>query len=520
MPPPYKTSSATRAKLRDDDIVIAFIGETGSGKSQIIDTLTGPQPEGPRAGDGLHVVTKKLEACRILDHERYGSRIVLVDTPGFDDFGTGPVDENTFKLIGSWLKKASKKGILLSGIVYTHSIEQRRLNRFWMRSDDLHLFSELTGRDGAKNVVFTTTNWDLLGLRNYGGIEREEHLKKSHWFHMISHGALVDRFLNTPDSAWSIIYSIVDENYHKAPLSFPQKKVDQEALEQDQEDTPPKRTYKTELVQASKLGNDDIIIAFTGPTGSGKSQVCHSSRLELRPAYTNLDYSSKKIIDTLTGQQGQRAKRSLESVTKDLEASRILDHEKYGSRVVLVDTPGFDDSSRTDAQILELLDEWLRKTYEKRVLLSGIVYTHRITDPRMPGTPHRNLLVFSELTGRKGTKNVVLATTMWDRLHPTKENGLGDKREGALKKEYWNLMIYHGAAVDRFLNTSDSAWSIVDNIVNKHDQKAPLLFQQQRVEQEKSLPQTSAGEALEQDLARLVKNHKKTMKKSWWSLHR
>ncbi|KIM49709.1 hypothetical protein M413DRAFT_114611 [Hebeloma cylindrosporum] len=497
MPPPYKTSSAREAKLGADDIIIAFIGETGSGKSHFIDTLTGPQPGGRRAGDSLDVFTKKLEACRILDHEKYGSRIVLVDTPGFNDAFSSLVYQDVLKLIGKWLnlKKKSKKRILLSGIVYTQSIDLGIFGRVPMRSDDLHLFSELTGREDAKNVVFTTTYWDL---RNRRGIEREKYLKESHWFDMISHGAVVDRFFNTPDSAWSIIHSIIDENYQKAPLSFPQKKVDQEALEQDQEDTPPKRTYKTELVQASKLANDDIIIAFTGPTGSGKSQ----------------------IIDTLTGQQGQRAKRSLESVTKDLEASRILDHEKYGSRVVLVDTPGFDDSSRTDALILELLDEWLRKTYEKRVLLSGIVYTHRITDPRMPGTPHRNLLVFSELTGRKGTKNVVLATTMWDRLHPTKENGLGDRREGALKKEYWNLMIYHGAAVDRFLNTSDSAWSIVDNIVNKDEQKAPLLFQQQRVDQEKSLPQTSAGEALEQDLARLVKNHKKTMKKSWWSLHR
>ena len=71
----------------------------------------------------------------------------------------------------------------------------------------------------------------------------------------------------------------------------------------------------------------------------------------------------KKIIDTLTGQQGRRAKRSLESVTQNLAACRILDHKQYGSRIVLVDTPGFDDSKRTDVHILELIGKWLEKTY-------------------------------------------------------------------------------------------------------------------------------------------------------------
>ena len=71
----------------------------------------------------------------------------------------------------------------------------------------------------------------------------------------------------------------------------------------------------------------------------------------------------EKIIDTLTGQPGLRAAESFTSVTQDLEAYRILDHERYGSRIILVDTPGFDDSNRTDEQILKLIGSWLKKTY-------------------------------------------------------------------------------------------------------------------------------------------------------------
>ena len=47
---------------------------------------------------------------------------------------------------------------------------------------------------------------------------------------------------------------------------------------------------------------------------------------------------SKKTIDT--------------SVTQGLDAIRILDREKYGSRIILVETPGFSHSSITEFFLL------------------------------------------------------------------------------------------------------------------------------------------------------------------------
>jgi hypothetical protein len=111
----------------------------------------------------------------------------------------------------------------------------------------------------------------------------------------------------------------------------------------------------------------------------------------------------------------------------------------------------------------------------------------------MSSTPQYNLLMFAKIIGREDiAKSVVFATTMWDKLDWESD---GDARENVLKEEYWNAMIDHGAAVERFLNTSDSAWSIVDNIVNKDDQKAPLLksvlFQGKRVDQKKHFAKTT-----------------------------
>jgi hypothetical protein len=128
----------------------------------------------------------------------------------------------------------------------------------------------------------------------------------------------------------------------------------------------------------------------------------------------------------------------------------------------------------------------------------------------MSATPHRNLFMFAELTGPRAAENVVLATTMWDKLHPKLDNG--SKREQCLKEEYWNVMIHHGATVERFLNTSNSAWSIVDNVFNRNenDQKTALQFQEERVDRKKRLKETSAAKALSRDIDRLVQRQNET----------
>jgi len=47
-------------------------------------------------------------------------------------------------------------------------------------------------------------------------------------------------------------------------------------------------------------------------------------------------------------------------------------------RITLFNTPGFDDTMRSDTDILEEIAEFLSHTYKQDVLLSGILYFHRI----------------------------------------------------------------------------------------------------------------------------------------------
>ncbi len=53
---------------------------------------------------------------------------------------------------------------------------------------------------------------------------------------------------------------------------------------------------------------------------------------------------------------------NLESCTQEVRAI-CCPHPESGRNVVLVDTPGFDDTVRTDTDILSAIANWLSTTY-------------------------------------------------------------------------------------------------------------------------------------------------------------
>ena len=52
----------------------------------------------------------------------------------------------------------------------------------------------------------------------------------------------------------------------------------------------------------------------------------------------------------------------LESCTQDVRAFGCLHPDRSGRKVVIVDTPGFDDTNKPDYVVLKLIAEWLEKT--------------------------------------------------------------------------------------------------------------------------------------------------------------
>ncbi|KAI6107629.1 hypothetical protein EDD16DRAFT_1458906, partial [Pisolithus croceorrhizus] len=161
-----------------------------------------------------------------------------------------------------------------------------------------------------------------------------------------------------------------------------------------------------------------------------------------------------------------------------------------GSNVVLVDTPGSDDTTKTDQQILESISNWLNKSYKKSTLLSGILYFHRISDNRMAGTLLKNLGVFQKLCGDKALSHVVLVTTMWDEV----EESVGNMRLEELEGNYWKMMIAQGSTTYRYVNTPESSRQLLSQVVKK--KRCELRLQKQMADKSVKLQETDAGREL------------------------
>ncbi|KAF7761726.1 hypothetical protein Agabi119p4_9718 [Agaricus bisporus var. burnettii] len=237
-------------------------------------------------------------------------------------------------------------------------------------------------------------------------------------------------------------------------------------------------------IKPEDLTKNDVIIVIMGPTGAGKSTFIQTAT----PGYNN-----------------HAVGHGLQSFTSQITAVRMSFDD--GTNVVLVDTPGFDDTCLSDFDILQTVAKWLKNVRTRELEISGILYLHRISDNRMAQTPLKNLKMFQKLCGEDFFKKVILVTTMWPELESTETNGIASdeyydemnscsNREKELETIYWSDMLNHGSTTKRFSNSKDSAWDIIDCIIDIESQKRWVRIQEEMVTQGKKLPNTDAGRQL------------------------
>jgi len=165
---------------------------------------------------------------------------------------------------------------------------------------------------------------------------------------------------------------------------------------------------------------------------------------------------------------------------------------KIGKHLVgVVDTPGFDDTDRSDEEILGEIVRFLIYQYELGIKLRGIIYLHRITDNRMSGSATRYFEMFQRLVGEKNLAHVVLMTTMWGELV---DPGVGLRRESQLRNEFWNRMESKGSHIRSFDGSRGMAQALVCRMMRK--QPIVLKIQEELVDEELSLDETEAGKYL------------------------
>ncbi|KAK3369260.1 hypothetical protein B0T24DRAFT_532720 [Lasiosphaeria ovina] len=171
-----------------------------------------------------------------------------------------------------------------------------------------------------------------------------------------------------------------------------------------------------------------------------------------------------------------------------------------GVSVYLVDTPGFDDTYKTDTDILRDISHWVNRSYEDRVLLSGIIYLHRISDARVGGSGMRSLRMFKKLVGEDNLGNIVLASTMWSMV-PDLNVAVAREAELQNKDEFWGQMVKNGSRVFRQDRGAESAAEIVQDIVANR-KRMVLDIQRDMVDRSLPLDQTAAGKEVQGEMAK------------------
>jgi len=199
-------------------------------------------------------------------------------------------------------------------------------------------------------------------------------------------------------------------------------------------------------------------------------------------------------VNRVAGKAEAEISDGLRSKTQKVQPVRCR-HPDGHRDIVLVDTPGFDDTHLSDSQILRIIAEWMKKTYQNKIKLSGLLYLHRISDVRMAGTSRRNLAVFKDLCGAENMKNVVLVTTMWDE----EDISDGERKEKQLISDFWQDMISLGSRTCRFHSTSESAWEIINHLDLK-PRRPTLKIQAEMVDHHLPFQDTTAAATLLQSL--------------------
>ncbi|KAK4184669.1 P-loop containing nucleoside triphosphate hydrolase protein [Podospora australis] len=236
-----------------------------------------------------------------------------------------------------------------------------------------------------------------------------------------------------------------------------------------------------------KIGPNDSVIAVMGVTGTGKST----------------------FIEALTN-AGVRVGEGLAACTQELT---VYAFRYTPTRTIyLIDTPGFDDTTRDDSDILAEVSYFLGAVYKKEIKLAGIIYLHRITDNRMGGTALKNLIMFRKLCGDNTLSNIVLATNMWDAAKDNIMLRKFERWEDDLKRGYWRDMLAMGSTMFRHTGGVASARRIIDHIMSLPRNSVVPDIATQMVDHGMRLNQTPAGMEVLRGLAEQQKRHEKALK--------
>ncbi|RXW20949.1 hypothetical protein EST38_g4905 [Candolleomyces aberdarensis] len=252
--------------------------------------------------------------------------------------------------------------------------------------------------------------------------------------------------------------------------------------------SPREPKYKRDITPKDPLFDDprpdDLIIPIMGLTGAGKST----------------------FINKFCCEEIMKVNHGLESCTRQMAFHIIWLPEDHPAlpkrRLVLVDTPGFDDTTESEHEILRRICIWLADTYDSGTKVTGLVYLHSVGQPRMTRSAKLSYDLFHAICGENAFSKVVMATTQWDTTLRNPE--AGEFREKDLKTKWWKEPLAQGALYKRIEEPEEDIKSAIEHLLEGH--AVATQVQKELVEEDKRVEATEAGKKLSATLQSWSRN--------------
>jgi GTP-binding protein EngB required for normal cell division len=203
---------------------------------------------------------------------------------------------------------------------------------------------------------------------------------------------------------------------------------------------------------------------------------------------------------------------SLLSCTKGVnEYSCIADN---GRRLTLIDTPGFDDTYSSDAEVLTSIANYLTRHFQSGRYIHGVIFLHRIIDVRLSASAIKMAEIVKRICGREFYARVALVTNMWQLL-TNRETGYQRERELLNHVKFWADFRNASAPHFQHSKTKESASKIMEGFI-RHLKSAPtrlspLKIQIEIVQDGRPISETDAGDFLEGELVGMKIKHQRAL---------
>ncbi|TFK24525.1 hypothetical protein FA15DRAFT_669504 [Coprinopsis marcescibilis] len=233
-----------------------------------------------------------------------------------------------------------------------------------------------------------------------------------------------------------------------------------------------------------------IIIVVMGLTGAGKSKLVN-------------DYAEETL-----------------AVVGDKQASQTKETKGYGfsiggKHLILVDTPGSNDTVGSDKDCLEGVAGWMAERYKKGTPIAGVIYLYDASSNRVKGSMRNDFTIFQKLCGPDYFRRVFIGLSHCDAVSA---KTLEDRTQ-ELKSLLWKDVLGGGGSVWALTADHESEARKVDVRELVHFVAAshllgldssrvtgPLAIQRELVDFHMTLAKTEAGKELRRTLAEYLKH--------------